>query len=757
MVAIHDEDGTVRLVGCAPLYRVPQTKWTPRLTVQVTLYMLMITMSMAAGGLMPWLLERFLGWSIGDNRSLAKMFAQDQGYAYDNNNTYAFCPKNARVFSYQPLARGYPAPPLAPKAGKLYDAWFHKPVVLRGVSWFGFNNAQGGPDGLWAGGSEAATDFGAIAYQLKLLGFNTIRLPFTFDGLRTHGSNLVFKCNHTDTRGLAQHATDPSASPQPDLSLVPDPPIHLPVASYHQGLCNTYMPPNTEHVIQRLLWTVQFLVANGFYVVLDYHPDASDATPLDAQDFARAWMYTWATITCLPNFASDIRGRILLDLLNEPDKAGGVGLGWAGRDGLPGLDELYLTTMDSIENITAADALYLLQGSPLSASGSSYGLSSGDGFVTDPATIQRHNLSDPRPFFNELLQREYRSRVLLGPHLYGPDSGGAAAAPAAEVLARLSSSWGRLAREGYCNGRDCMRLPVVVGEMGSRLGSSAELEYYSAVASLAQQRDSPLAGWIWWACNANSAATGGLVTDDWQEFAWPKIQFLQKHFGLQPWYSDTDSFLTSVAAQQQDAVKARAAADAAAAEEAAAAAAAAAANPALNLTTITETVVPVKAAGEGDSVGPASSSSSSSIGAGSKAGATAASSSVSAAGGRTQLADVHEAIKPAGSVAGQQAAQAAAPVQQANTADASYVQFDVQPPPAIVAGVAAASTAGSSAAAPAAAISSKLRSTQLRSQAAQAAAPAQLVDTHAKLPASLLDAGSALLLEVQGTVEEEPI
>jgi hypothetical protein len=38
------------------------------------------------------------------------------------------------------------------------------------VSWFGFNNAQGGPDGLWAGGSEAATDFGAIAYQLKLLG-----------------------------------------------------------------------------------------------------------------------------------------------------------------------------------------------------------------------------------------------------------------------------------------------------------------------------------------------------------------------------------------------------------------------------------------------------------------------------------------------------------------------------------------------------------------------------------------------------------
>lgn len=53
----------------------------------------------AAGGLMPWLLELFFGWRIGDNHSLARMF-QDQGYSYDNNNTYAFCPKTARVFSY---------------------------------------------------------------------------------------------------------------------------------------------------------------------------------------------------------------------------------------------------------------------------------------------------------------------------------------------------------------------------------------------------------------------------------------------------------------------------------------------------------------------------------------------------------------------------------------------------------------------------------------------------------------------------------
>jgi hypothetical protein len=93
-------------------------------------------------------------------------------------------------------------------------------------------------------------------------------------------------------------------------------------------------------------------------------------------------------------------------------------------------------------------------------------IAAGDGYVTDPAIIQKYNLTDPKPFFNELLQRPYRSRVMLAPHLYGPDSSGVPAAPASEVLALLQSSWGRLAQDGYCNGKECMRLPVIVGECG---------------------------------------------------------------------------------------------------------------------------------------------------------------------------------------------------------------------------------------------------------------------------------------------------
>lgn len=47
------------------------------------------------------------------------------------------------------------------------------------------------------------------------------------------------------------------------------------------------------------------------------------------EKFAYAWLNTWASVACLPNFAPDIRGRVILDLLNEPDMAlEGRGVHW---------------------------------------------------------------------------------------------------------------------------------------------------------------------------------------------------------------------------------------------------------------------------------------------------------------------------------------------------------------------------------------------------------------------------------------------
>jgi hypothetical protein len=51
--------------------------------------------------------------------------------------------------------------------------------------------------------------------------------------------------------------------------------------------------------------------------------------PADPEKFAGAWLGAWANVTCLPNFGPDLKGRVVLDLLNEPDTLlGGRGVHW---------------------------------------------------------------------------------------------------------------------------------------------------------------------------------------------------------------------------------------------------------------------------------------------------------------------------------------------------------------------------------------------------------------------------------------------
>lgn len=48
---------------------------------------------------MPWLLEIFHGWKVNAGNSLYAMYSSDQGYVYENSNSYPFCPKKLQ-YSY---------------------------------------------------------------------------------------------------------------------------------------------------------------------------------------------------------------------------------------------------------------------------------------------------------------------------------------------------------------------------------------------------------------------------------------------------------------------------------------------------------------------------------------------------------------------------------------------------------------------------------------------------------------------------------
>ena len=124
-------------------------------------------------------------------------------------------------------------------------------------------------DGLWVGGSRADTDFHALAYQIKLLGFNAVRLPVTFAQLKRPGRRQDMECAANTKSAWAKRATDPGMRPQPEYSVAPDPQLYIQINEWERDLCNTYVPSNdTALAGERLLWTIQYLIASGFYVVV---------------------------------------------------------------------------------------------------------------------------------------------------------------------------------------------------------------------------------------------------------------------------------------------------------------------------------------------------------------------------------------------------------------------------------------------------------------------------------------------------------
>ena len=49
-----------------------------------------------------------------------------------------------------------------------------------GVNWFGFETSSTMLDGLWEGPDAITQNFQAVLWRIKLLGFNTVRVPFSF-------------------------------------------------------------------------------------------------------------------------------------------------------------------------------------------------------------------------------------------------------------------------------------------------------------------------------------------------------------------------------------------------------------------------------------------------------------------------------------------------------------------------------------------------------------------------------------------------
>jgi aryl-phospho-beta-D-glucosidase BglC (GH1 family) len=274
------------------------------------------------------------------------------------------------------------------------------PVALKGVNWFGFNTYLGMVHGLWPP-DALSSDFATVVQRQRALGFNAVRLPFSFEVLFnvTPPGDFVHNCTLPTALKLTASVTPPdkvaSGSLAPSL---PFPPTRT------AGKCNDYLPTTT--ILDRFVWVVQFYVRNGFYVLIDDHL-REDQTVLTKG--AAAWASQWAQLAAALTAGNTTYDRLIIDVLNEPDN---FDIRWEATADRPALKDLLLAAMDAVE-AAAPGLLFAIEGTGQLSIWANWG----DGFATNASVIASTSISDPRPFFTALLAKPYRDRVVLAPHV----------------------------------------------------------------------------------------------------------------------------------------------------------------------------------------------------------------------------------------------------------------------------------------------------------------------------------------------------
>jgi Cellulase (glycosyl hydrolase family 5) len=399
-------------------------------------------------------------------------------------------------------------------------------IELKAVNWFGFNNQSTMVDGLWNSSDSTSFDFATVVYRMQLLGFNAIRLPFSFlDLYQLAPKNYTQSCTLDSQSQIQASVTNPSVTVPVGTTI----PAMISPPSRVAGACNSYLPNDTT--LNRFLWVINFFAKNGFYVLIDDHQE--DSTVLTSQS---QWIQDWVKLaTAIANDPIS-RKMVMFDLLNEAD---GFGIQWKAANGKPGLSDLYLSAMDALYQVIP-EALFFVEGTGQGGIGANWG----DGFVTDATLISQNGLSDPNPFFQTLLTKPYVNQVVISPHVYPPSVTNASANFSGTGLwNRLDQSFGYLTKTGYCNSQTCKLFPVAIGEFGSRFTDSRDLDFLKDFALYLNNNGAAATGkhqaiphWFYWDWNPNSGDTGGLVLDDWVTIIWEKINYLTG-IGLKPWYT----------------------------------------------------------------------------------------------------------------------------------------------------------------------------------------------------------------------------
>ncbi|MBD2200432.1 cellulase family glycosylhydrolase [Calothrix anomala] len=345
--------------------------------------------------------------------------------------------------------------PLSTLGAKIVDAR-GKQVLLRGVNWFGMETETHVPHGLWQ------RDYKEMLSQMKMLGYNLIRLPYSVAGLRA-----------------------------PDINGV----------EFNIG-SNIEFQGKTPLEVMDLI--VQEAERQGLFILLDSHRLNDQRIPelWYGDGFTEAdWIDTWKLLAERYKNQTNVIGA---DLKNEPHGRASWGTNdlatdWrlaAERAGnaILSINPNWLIIVEGVENNVPGQKLkHHWQGGNL------------EGVKRYPVRLTN------------------RRKLVYSPHEYGSGVFNQPYFSESSFPKNLIPRW----QIGFNYISTQNIAPILIGEFGGRQVDNISPEgiWQNEFVKYIQKHNLSFAYWSW---NPNSADTGGILLDDWQNYDRAKQQLLSQ-------------------------------------------------------------------------------------------------------------------------------------------------------------------------------------------------------------------------------------
>jgi endoglucanase len=361
-----------------------------------------------------------------------------------------------------------PSSGLATSGRKIVDR-SGREVILQGVNWFGFETGTRYPHGLWT------RDYVDMLKQMKALGYNTVRLPFSQENYRYNQPVSGINTSNGMNAGL-----------------------------------------NGKTPAQLMELIVAEAGRQGLYVFLDNHSAANDGyqSPFwyDGSHTDADWISMWRDVA--RQFAK--YGNVVgADLKNEPHgKANENGSNWG--EGGPNDWWSAATRAGNTVLAEAPNWLIIVEGIERPVPGGTLQQNwwggNLEGVKTKPVVLNVAN------------------RVVYSPHEYGP---GVYAQPwfsdPSTMSAALASRWS--AGFGYIVDQNIA--PVLMGEFGAKNFDTSSTEG-KWMNQLIDYLGAKKMSWTYWSWNPDSGDTGGILNDDWTTVNQTKQTALNRLLAVKP-------------------------------------------------------------------------------------------------------------------------------------------------------------------------------------------------------------------------------